>query len=100
MPSVNILSIAFINGFNIAPEEVTPGEDVTISWSLNGEPETLIISDELGNMLDLTGKDKESDMIIIKPITTNTYTLTATFGGNTLTQSATVTVGDDNFLFP
>lgn len=77
-------SVQIINTFTANPTSSQPGAPVTLAWTLFEPTATLSISPGVGTV---TGSS-----VTVNPAVTTTYTLSATFGGNTQTRTATVTV--------
>ncbi len=75
-----------IVSFSASPEEVSPGGDVTLSWTVN-DATSLSIDNGVGTV---TGKST-----VVRPTVTTTYELTARNGSGSDTETTTVTVTGD-----
>ncbi|WP_176066463.1 hypothetical protein [Anaeromyxobacter diazotrophicus] len=75
-----------IDAFTATPSELTEGQSTTLAWTLTGAV-TITISPDVGAL----AADQRS--VTVKPVTTTTYTLTATDdAGAPQTRAVTVTV--------
>jgi hypothetical protein len=83
--TVTVVQPPVITSFTANPAVVNLGEEVTLSWSINGEIDTLVITPDIG---DVTGQSS----ITFIPNATRTYTLTTTNIGGEDTAAVTVEV--------
>ena len=74
-----------INSFSAIPSIITVGESSTLSWSVT-DATTVVINQSVGSVAS-TGTTA------VSPVTSTTYTLTATNVAGSVTASVTVTVG-------
>jgi len=78
-------AVPIINSFLANPSTITVGESSNLSWSVTNAT-TVTIDNGIGSVA-------LSDTTTVTPVTTTTYTLTATNSAGSVTGSVTVTVG-------
>ena len=82
---VTVVPPPVITEFMANPMRVKPGEETTLSWTINGEVDSLTISPDVG---DVSGQSSVTFM----PGRTNVYTLTAANAGGQDTAQVSVAV--------
>ncbi len=80
-----------ITNLTATPSSVSPGQSVTISWT-TANATSVDLESNLGDMVDLTGKNVATDSVTITPSATATYTLTAQGLGGPATRDVIITV--------
>ncbi|MFH1933246.1 MAG: hypothetical protein ABIN18_16855 [Pseudomonadota bacterium] len=76
-----------INSLTAAPEQINEGESATLSWSIS-DADSATIDNAIGSVDPLSGS------LEVSPLSTTTYTLTATNGGGSVISKVTVTVSE------
>lgn len=77
-----------ISGFSVLPVAIITGQSSTLSWTVSNAT-----SASIDNSI---GAVSSSGSIVVRPVVTTTYTLTATNGSGTTTAQTVVSVGTDN----
>jgi len=75
-----------IVGISASPEEITAGDTSTLTWTASNA-NIVSIDQEIGEV-------DQSGLLSVTPAVTTTYTITATNGNGSVTDSVTITVGD------
>jgi hypothetical protein len=86
-----------IVNFSASPATIIPGLPTTLSWEVTGADSVTI--DNIVNPIQQLGVEITKGSRFLYPTTTTTYTLKATQGASTVTQTATVTVASPPDFF-
>ena len=84
--------MASITSFAADDTDTTSGQPVTLTW-VTEQTTGLTLQDDQGRMIDISALMRDGDSVSVSPQVTTTYTLTATDGTNSPSQSVTITVG-------
>lgn len=89
--------VAAILSFDVDKVATVSGEDVVLSWTTE-QTSGLTLTDDQGQSVDISALSRDGDSVTLSPQVTTVYTLTATDGVNSPTDTVTVTVSSAPLL--
>lgn len=90
---VELLSAFSIDAFQVTPEEITAGQQVTVSWATTGAEGLTLTAN--GNPVDITGLPLQGGSVQVEVWEDTVFVLTAESQGRSLTETVEVEVAEE-----